>query len=1011
MIPCQLSLTHFLSYQQASLNFEGLQTACICGANGAGKSSLLDAITWALWGESRAQSEDDLIHTGATEARVDFQFLSQGQRCRVIRSRVRGNPSALEFQIADSPGDFRPLTERHTRATQQAICNHLRMDYETFINSAYLRQGRADEFTLKRPSERKQILAEILSLGQYDDLADRARDRSRQCRGQVSLLEDTSRSLEHAVQQRQTIEADLAELQAQCQTAQQQQQADRERLLQLQRQQQQRLSWSQRLSWLSAQQQSRERDLQHLQTNLAQQRQQGQRLQALLGEEATIRQGYAQFQALQVHESQLNQKFQQHQRLSEALQQANQQQERLRADLLGELHQRSSRLAQLYEQQQAAQASLSHTSDIETALAQLQSARAQLHHLDQIQARAAPLLQRQRQLQSQLQATASRLSARLDELNTRIEHLETSAHQQDTLQTAAVQVQTRVEYLEKRRIYQQRVQEKGLERRSFLERLQADQRAVELQLAQLDGKLSLIKVPNATCPLCERPLDEPHWQLVSQKHQQQQQELLDQLWVIREQLAVSEREIQILRQEYRALDQELSEFPARLQEKGRLQEQLEASLLSCERLGQLRAERQQLSVQLLEGDHSAELRQELALLEQTLAGLNYDERTHALVRGQVDRWRWAEGKRAELKAAGRKLAEVETRLPPLQTQVSALKARLEHSELDPELQTNIAQLAAQIATVGYDRAQHQQVRERLNAAQNWLLRYQELMQARQQTPPLLQQISRSEQALAELDQERHSLADQGAELTRQLSATPDASAEIQHLERDLEQRRVQLEGLLGRLGRVQQQQQYLNSQAAHLEQQRQALATARRQQQIYQELSHAFGRNGIQALLIENVLPQLEAEANNILARLSASQLHVRFVTQRLGKGARASRKQDIGKRVETLDILIADSRGTRPYETYSGGEAFRINFAIRLALSKLLAQRSGTALQTLIIDEGFGTQDAEGCDRLVAAINSIAPEFACLLVITHMPQLKEAFETRIEVSKSSQGSCLSLVI
>lgn len=125
-----------------------------------------------------------------------------------------------------------------------------------------------------------------------------------------------------------------------------------------------------------------------------------------------------------------------------------------------------------------------------------------------------------------------------------------------------------------------------------------------------------------------------------------------------------------------------------------------------------------------------------------------------------------------------------------------------------------------------------------------------------------------------------------------------------------------------------------------------------------------------------------------------------------------AIQKPTIGtkaKMIDTLDILIADARGTRPYETYSGGEAFRINFAIRLALARLLAQRAGAALQLLIVDEGFGTQDQEGCDRLIAAINAIASDFACILTVTHMPYFKEAFSARIEVSKTQNGSHLSL--
>ncbi len=157
--------------------------------------------------------------------------------------------------------------------------------------------------------------------------------------------------------------------------------------------------------------------------------------------------------------------------------------------------------------------------------------------------------------------------------------------------------------------------------------------------------------------------------------------------------------------------------------------------------------------------------------------------------------------------------------------------------------------------------------------------------------------------------------------------------------------------------------------------------------------------------MIENVLPQLEAQTNQILSRLTGNQLHVQFLTQKAGKGR--SKKQT--KLIDTLDIIIADAHGTRAYETYSGGEGFRINFAIRLALAKLLAQRAGTALQLLIVDEGFGTQDNQGCERLIAAINAIAPDFCCILAVTHMPQFKEAFQHRIEVTKTDQGSQITV--
>ena len=93
-----------------------------------------------------------------------------------------------------------------------------------------------------------------------------------------------------------------------------------------------------------------------------------------------------------------------------------------------------------------------------------------------------------------------------------------------------------------------------------------------------------------------------------------------------------------------------------------------------------------------------------------------------------------------------------------------------------------------------------------------------------------------------------------------------------------------------------------------------------------------------------------------------------------------------------------------------SGGEAFRVNFAIRLALSEVLAQRAGARLQTLVIDEGFGSQDVQGRQRLIEAINQVRGDFAKILVITHIDELKDAFPTRIEVEKTDQGSSIRVL-
>ena len=187
-------------------------------------------------------------------------------------------------------------------------------------------------------------------------------------------------------------------------------------------------------------------------------------------------------------------------------------------------------------------------------------------------------------------------------------------------------------------------------------------------------------------------------------------------------------------------------------------------------------------------------------------------------------------------------------------------------------------------------------------------------------------------------------------------------------------------------------------------------ATFQKEKEAFEELSLAFGKKGIQAMIIETAIPEIEDEANNLLEKLTEGRMKVAFITQKETKTKVETAEGKMHALVETLDIIISDEMGERPYELYSGGEAFRVNFAIRIALSKLLTRRAGAKLQFLIIDEGFGTQDVEGRSRVVEVLDTIKNDFEKILIITHLEELKEEFPTRIEVSKNSSGSTFEVI-
>ena len=156
MLPISLKLKNFLSYRDngGTLHLENVHVACLCGPNGHGKSALLDAITWVLWGKARGQRHDQLIHTTAHDMAVELEFEARDQRYRAIRryARTRNQgTSSLELGV-DVGGDYRAITQDTISKTQLMINDLLGMEYDTFINSSFLLQGRADLFTMSTAS-------------------------------------------------------------------------------------------------------------------------------------------------------------------------------------------------------------------------------------------------------------------------------------------------------------------------------------------------------------------------------------------------------------------------------------------------------------------------------------------------------------------------------------------------------------------------------------------------------------------------------------------------------------------------------------------------------------------------------------------------------------------------------------------------------------------------------------------------------------------------------------------
>lgn len=332
--------------------------------------------------------------------------------------------------------------------------------------------------------------------------------------------------------------------------------------------------------------------------------------------------------------------------------------------------------------------------------------------------------------------------------------------------------------------------------------------------------------------------------------------------------------------------------------------------------------------------------------------------------------------------------------------LAEVEAALASDDFAPDVREALARLDAEQHALGYDQTSHDDARQSLKDYQRFEQLWSRLEMAREALPQWEEMLSGSQKRQATLTEDQQTRAAQIDALAAQIAHLQVQDEEFRRREEEVRALHTQEKAAFERMNNAQQNLLALSNQReqkAKYEEQRIAL---RQQEALYKELRTAFSKNGVPAMIIETAIPELERTANDLLARMTDGRMTLRLLTQR---------EKITGGTAETLEIEIADELGTRNYEMYSGGEAFRINFAVRVALSQLLARRAGAQLRTLFIDEGFGTQDDTGRNKLIEAITAIQEEFALILVITHIDELRDSFPVHIVVDKTASGSRISL--
>jgi exonuclease SbcC len=198
MIPEILTVRGFLSYTtEQKLDFTNFHIALLSGENGQGKSAILDAVTFALF--SRARGVEG----------------KNGDRYRITRTYDKINSKSDILLEAEKDGEFVNISENKIRETDEKILKIIGMNYDAFVTSSFILQGKSDFFTAKKPSEKMEIVREMLSLDIYEYARERALDERREIKALKDALKISIKNTRKLIDDSREIEKSLAEKQKQ----------------------------------------------------------------------------------------------------------------------------------------------------------------------------------------------------------------------------------------------------------------------------------------------------------------------------------------------------------------------------------------------------------------------------------------------------------------------------------------------------------------------------------------------------------------------------------------------------------------------------------------------------------------------------------------------------------------------------------------------------------------------------------------------------------------------------
>ncbi|MDF2439273.1 MAG: repair protein SbcC/Rad50 [Abditibacteriota bacterium] len=1063
MIPLRVHVEGFMSYRDsAELMFDGAPLWMLSGPNGAGKSTIFDAITYALYGLHRGGKQDarELINHASESLVVEFDFSVGNQAFRVRRTlsrRGRASFQALQLPVAGQSTSPRAVSETDSKAgLDRWIENVIGLDETTFTASVLLQQGKSDALLEANPAKRHEMLSQIVDLAAYEELHQKSDSRRKEFETQARLLDSQLQGIEPVEDEeieRLGKEAEAARAEAAtCQQTLQELAA-----LQVH---------AQRFGALQSERDEIERALAHTKvlfdqaelierdaTRWKQLQQVLPALQRIVGLREQLAQSRERVQTLEADAT----------HAAQALSAAQGAAKTARAEgeaLAGERD-------NWQKKSDAAHATVAQLSQPILEIEELERLRVMLAKVDHA------LEQFPRDLDAQIEALTQEATL-LNEAKVALPWLTQFAEvriewiaQRDAVRGCKNRSEVLVAALEAARHQQVQLQAQLEQTTQALQSAQEEATRARTLLAEAKNRLAQFETVEGMpdCSLCGQPLTDDHLSRERARLNGEIERLQSTSMAARTQLQQAQSAQEALAREAHLCGEELHRLE-------REQQTQEAELRAAKAAGKAAQNQGEAAIKALPEAFRACILEEIpekfaayfateyptkvdledvqaqadAFIE-TAAQLEQLRATQSQRANYLSRREQPAARLEELEAlySPARIAEIQAAhsgaksiLENATPQLDALNARL--AEMDAQRNTLEAQIEA--ARTGQMTAQTRLAQEgtRREGVQSTLSELEANVPAEWQTPAqsmdvhTLQQLEAERDALADAPRQQEELesarAGHHTRLTRQkqiaveLVQVPEAARRAPNeIEAEANTTRAQQSHWTLLAGEAETEKSSLQERRARRVQIDADYHTAEKQARLHKTLAELLGRDRLQRYLLQQAEASIVSNANHVLDRISGGTLRLELRRNEEEGEENRDTKAKIPKALDLIAYNMQTGGNALPVYLLSGSQRFRVAVSLALGIGQFAGHgQSGQTLgaegtssssrriESVIIDEGFGSLDQEGRREIIDELHNLKNVLHRIILVSHQEEFADAFPNRYLIELKDGTSSARIV-